>query len=44
MVATLDDTKRNAIATKLANMKAVQQLLIQNEQLFLRESSDGEIS
>ncbi|BAZ31536.1 Hemerythrin HHE cation binding region [Cylindrospermum sp. NIES-4074] len=44
MVTTLDDTKRNALAVKLANIKAVQQLLIENEQLFLRESTDSEIS
>ena len=44
MVATLDDTKRSAIATKLADMKALQQLLIQNEQLFLKEANDSEIS
>ena len=44
MVVTLDDTKRNAIAGKLANLKAIQQLIIENEQSFLRESSDSEIS
>ncbi len=44
MVSTLDDTKRNAIAAKLADMKLIQQLLIDNEQLFLRESTDNEIS
>jgi hemerythrin superfamily protein len=44
MVATLDDTKRSAIATKLADMKALQQLLIQNEQLFLKQTNDSEIS
>jgi hemerythrin superfamily protein len=44
MVATLDDTKRSAIATKLADMKALQQLLIQNEQLFLKQINDSEIS
>jgi hemerythrin superfamily protein len=44
MVSTLDDTKRNAIAAKLADMKLLQQLLIDNEQLFLRESTDNEIS
>ncbi|MBR8837963.1 MAG: hemerythrin domain-containing protein [Stigonema ocellatum SAG 48.90 = DSM 106950] len=43
MVATLDDTKRSAIAVKLADTKAIQQLLIENEQLFLREISDSEI-
>lgn len=44
MVSTLDDNKRNAIAGKLANMKLIQQLFIENEQLFLRESTDAEIS
>ncbi|MCG6135874.1 MAG: hemerythrin domain-containing protein [Nostoc sp. LLA-1] len=44
MVSTLDDTKRNAIAKKLADIKLVQQLIIENEQLFLRESTDGEIT
>ncbi|MEA5517283.1 hemerythrin domain-containing protein, partial [Nodularia sp. UHCC 0506] len=44
MVTTLDDTKRNAIAAKLADMKLIQQLLIENEQMFLRESTDAEIS
>ncbi|WP_414565260.1 MULTISPECIES: hemerythrin domain-containing protein [unclassified Anabaena] len=44
MVSTLDDTKRNAIAKKLADLKLVQQLIIENEQLFLRESTDSEIT
>ncbi|MCC5635308.1 hemerythrin domain-containing protein [Nostoc sp. CHAB 5844] len=44
MVSTLDDTKRNAIAAKLASIKLVQQLLIENEELFLKESTDSEIS
>ncbi|MBD2294613.1 hemerythrin domain-containing protein [Anabaena sphaerica FACHB-251] len=44
MVATLDDTKRNAIAVKLADMKLLQQLFIQNEELFLRECTDGEVA
>lgn len=44
MVSTLDDTKRNAIAVKLADMRLLQQFLIENEQLFLRESTDSEIS
>jgi hemerythrin superfamily protein len=44
MVSTLDDTKRNAIASKLAGMKLVQELLIENEERFLRESIDSEIS
>jgi hemerythrin superfamily protein len=44
MVVTLDDTKRNAIAAKLADMKLIQQLLIENEQLFLRETTEGEVA
>jgi hemerythrin superfamily protein len=43
MVATLDDTKRNAIAIKLASIKALQQLLIENEQLLLKQGLDAEI-
>ncbi len=43
MVATLDDTKRSAIGMKLADMKVLQQLLIDNEQLFLQQSTDTEI-
>jgi hemerythrin superfamily protein len=44
MVSTLDDTKRNAIAVKLADIKALQQLFIDNEKLFLRELTEGEIA
>ncbi|MEH2075842.1 MAG: hemerythrin domain-containing protein [Nostoc sp.] len=44
MVATLDDTKRNAIAIKLADLKALQQLVIEKEQLFLKEGLDSEIA
>ncbi|MEH2137044.1 hemerythrin domain-containing protein [Nostoc sp.] len=44
MVATLDDTKRNAIAIKLADLKALQQLVIEKEQLFLKEGLDPEIA
>ncbi|MEH2141656.1 hemerythrin domain-containing protein [Nostoc sp.] len=44
MVATLDDTKRNAIALKLADLKALQQLVIEKEQLFLKEGLDAEIA
>ncbi|SRR5579883_2010154 len=43
MVATLDDTKRSAIAVQLADMKAIQQLLIENEQQFLREIRDPDV-
>ena len=41
MVATLEDTKRQAIATKLADMKALQNLLIANEQLFINSCNDS---
>ena len=45
MVATLDDTKRRAIATELADLKALQELLIATEQKLLPSvSSDQEIS
>ncbi|MBD2460926.1 hemerythrin domain-containing protein [Oscillatoria sp. FACHB-1407] len=43
MVATLNDAKRAAIAEKLASIKAVQNLLIENEQQFIQECSDGDI-
>lgn len=43
MVLTLDDTKRQAIATSLADLKAVQNLLISNEQKFINEISDEDI-
>ncbi|PSB38994.1 DNA nickase [filamentous cyanobacterium Phorm 46] len=43
MVATLQDTKRQAIATKLADMKALQNLLIANEQLFINSCNDSEL-
>lgn len=43
MVATLDDTKRSAIAVKLAEMKALQQLIVENEQLFLKQINDKEM-
>ncbi|MCC5621463.1 hemerythrin domain-containing protein [Nostoc sp. CHAB 5715] len=44
MVATLDDTKRNAIAVKLASLKALQQLVIENEQSLLTQGLDAEIA
>jgi hemerythrin superfamily protein len=44
MVATLDDTKRSAIAMKLADMKAIQELIIQNEQQFINQVGDQEIA
>ncbi|BAZ22969.1 Hemerythrin HHE cation binding domain protein [Kalymmatonema gypsitolerans NIES-4073] len=43
MVSTLDDTKRLSIATKLAEMKALQNLLIKNEQQFIKDCSDDDI-
>ncbi|MTJ51575.1 DNA nickase, partial [Anabaena sp. UHCC 0253] len=43
MVVTLDDTKRNAIAVKLADMKLLQELLINNEEQFARDCTDDEI-
>ncbi len=43
MVVTLDDTKRSAIAMKLADMKAIQELIIQNEEQILNEITDSEI-
>ncbi len=43
MVSTLPDQKRQAIAEKLADMRAVQNLLISNEQQFLQETKDQEI-
>lgn len=44
MVTTLTDEKRMAIAEKLADMKAIQNLSIANEEQFLQESRDGDIS
>ena len=44
-MVVLDDTKRSAIATELADLKALQQLLIANEEkLIPAVSSDKEIS
>lgn len=44
MVATLEDTKRQAIGMALAEMKALQNLLIANEEKFLSVSSDQDLS
>lgn len=45
MVVALDDTKRSAIATELADLKAIQELLIANEQKVIPAvSNDQEIS
>jgi hemerythrin superfamily protein len=43
MVTTLDDTKRLAIGEKLASMKVVQDLLIENEQKLASACDDPEI-
>ena len=43
MAITLNDTKRTAIANKLADMKAIQELLISTEQQLLSEVSDEQI-
>ena len=42
MTATLEVTKKNAIATKLADMKALQNLMISNEQKLLKLSADSD--
>ncbi|MEH2178809.1 hemerythrin HHE cation-binding protein [Nostoc sp.] len=45
MVVALDDTKRSAIATELADLKAIQELLISNQRKVLPVvSNDQEIS
>jgi hemerythrin superfamily protein len=43
MVISLDDAKRNAIASKLADLKALQNLLIANEQKFISAVTDDDI-
>ncbi|XHX77541.1 MAG: hemerythrin domain-containing protein [Stenomitos frigidus ULC029] len=43
MVATLNDMKRAAIGQQLAGIKAVQELLIRNEQTLIPEIADTEI-
>ncbi|MBD1923288.1 hemerythrin domain-containing protein [Microcoleus sp. FACHB-831] len=43
MVTTIDDTKRIAIATKLADIKALQNLLIANEEQFVSAIADEDI-
>jgi hemerythrin superfamily protein len=43
MVTTLDDAKRIAIASKLADMKEVQTLLIESEQMLMSACNDEEI-
>jgi len=44
MVMTLDDIKRMAIATKLADVKAIQELLISNEEKFISAVNDSAIA
>lgn len=43
MVLTLDDAKRTAIARELADMVAVQKLLIANEQMLMSAVSDSDV-
>jgi len=43
MPATLTDQKRTAIAEKLADIKAIQNLIIDNEQQFLSECNDNHL-
>ncbi len=42
MATTLEATRKQAIATKLADMKALQNLMISNEQKLLEISTDSE--
>jgi hemerythrin superfamily protein len=43
MISNLTDEKRAAIAEKLAGMKAVQNLILNNEQQFIQECQDKDI-
>ncbi len=43
MVSTLPDTKRTAIAEKLADVRAFQNLIIANEQKLMEEVDDAEL-
>jgi hemerythrin superfamily protein len=43
MAISLDDSKRTAIASKLASMKEVQNLLISNEEQLISGCDDGEV-
>jgi len=43
MPVTLDDTKRNAIGVRLADMRAIQELIISNEEQLLSQAPDDEI-
>lgn len=44
MPVTLDDTKRIAIAQKLSDMKAIQELIMSSEQMLVSAITDEEIS
>ncbi len=44
MPVTLDDTKRTAIAQKLSDMKAMQELIMSSEQMLLGAITDEEIT
>ncbi|MCD8485741.1 MAG: hemerythrin domain-containing protein [Desertifilum sp.] len=43
MVKTLEDTKRQAIAMKLADLKALQKLIVENDEKLASSINDGEI-
>lgn len=43
MPITLTDTKRTAIAQKLADMREIQDLILRNERQFMQECSDPDI-
>lgn len=43
MVSTLNDTKRAALGMQLSSIKAVQELLISNEQTLISQISDTEV-
>jgi hemerythrin superfamily protein len=43
MGSTFNDTKRLSVATKLADMRALQNLLINNEQQFIQDCTDDDI-
>lgn len=44
MPATLNDTKRSAIATKLADMQAIQQLIIDSEEQLLSQCNEKSLA
>lgn len=43
MVSTLEQSKRATMAEKLADMRAIQNLIVDNEEVFINETSDQEI-